>query len=98
MEFPTANDLHISNAWFKKTDLHLITYSSGGDSTQLDYKLYCKSFSSAVTDVEVIPNEERIKQHLMVVCDFTDHAPLWRKFSSRIRTWKLRDPATANQF
>ena len=42
-------------------DKHLITYSFGGVSAQLDYILYRKSFSSAVCKVKVIPNEECIK-------------------------------------
>ena len=83
-----------------KRETRLITYSSGGDSTQIDYILYHKSFSSAVRNVKVIPNEECVKQHYMVVCDFSTHIPRVIKKSSQpcIRTWKMRDPATANQF
>ena len=39
LEFTIANSVHISNTWFKKRDAHLITYSFGADSTQLDYIL-----------------------------------------------------------
>ena len=50
--------------------------------------------------MKVILNEEYIKQHQMVVCDFTAHTPhvKKRKFLSRIHTKKLRDTATASQF
>ena len=83
-----------------KRETRLITYSSGGDSTQIDYILYHKSFSSAVRNVKVIPNEECVKQHYMVLCDFSTHIPRVIKKSSQpcIRTWKMRDPATANEF
>ena len=43
MEFAVFNDLLIGNTKFKKRDTHLITYSSGGQSTQIDYILYRKS-------------------------------------------------------
>ena len=100
LEFAVANGLRVGNTWFKKSDSHLITYNSGDNSTQLDYILYRKNFSSAVSNVKVIPNEECVKQHHLVVCDFTAHIPhaKKRKFSPRIRTWKLRDPATASKF
>ena len=49
---------------------------------------YLKSFSSAVTNVKVIPNEECVKQHHMVVCDFSAHMRhvKKRKFSPHIQT------------
>lgn len=103
LEFATANGLRVGNTWFKKRDSHLITYSSGGNSTQLDYILYRKSFSRAVTNIKVIaghPELELVHQHHLVVCDFTVHIPPVknRKFTPRIRVWKLRDPSTASQF
>ena len=47
-----------------------------------------------------IPKEECVKQHYMVVCDFSVHIPRVKKrmFSPRIRTWKLRDPDTASLY
>ena len=103
LEFATANGLRIGNTWFKKRNSHLITYSSGGCSTQLDYILYRKSFSRAVSNVKVIagyPEKELVKQHHLVVCDFTVHTPSAkkRKFTPRLKTWKLRDPQTASLF
>ena len=66
----------------------------------MDYILYSKSFCRTVRDVKVIPSEECIQQHRLVVCDFTVHIPHKKapKFTPRIRTWKLKDPATAGQF
>ena len=100
LDFATANGLRVGNTWFRKRDSHLITYSSGGHSTQLDYILYRKSFSSAVSNVKVIPTEEAAQQHHLVVCDFTVRIPSVkkRKFVPRIRSWKLRDPAVAGVF
>ena len=97
LEFAIANRLHVGNTWFKKRDTHLITYNSGGHLTQIDHILYRKSFGSAVSNGKVIPKQECVKQHYMVVCDFSAHIPM-RKFSPRIRTWKLRDPTSASPF
>ena len=40
-------------------------YNSGGHSSQLDYRQYCQGFNSSVINVNVIPNEECVKQHHM---------------------------------
>ena len=79
LKFDIANGLHIGNAWSKKRDSHLITYSSGDYSTQLGYILYLKSFSSTVSKAKVIPNGKCVKQHQMVVWDFTAHIPHVKK-------------------
>ena len=50
--------------------------------------------------MKVIPLEECVRQHNLVVCDIAVHIPAVkkRKFTPRIRTWKLRDPAVASRF
>ena len=100
LEFAVANDLRVGNTWFTKRDSHLITYSSGDHRTQIDYILYRRNLSWAVKDVKVIPNEECVQQHHLVICDFYAHIPAVkkRKFTPRIRSWKLKDPAMAVQF
>ena len=69
-------------------------------TTQPDYILYRKSFSSAVRNVKVIPNKKCIQQHHMVVCEFTTYTPHVKKhkFSPHFHTWKLSDPVAASQF
>ena len=101
LEFAVANDLLVGNTQFTKRESHLVTYSSGGHKTQIDYILYRKSFSKAVTDVKVIPMKLCLQlQHQLLVCDFRVHMPrvAKRKFIPRLRTWKLRDPAVASEF
>ena len=100
LEFATANDLLVGNTRFIKRETHLITYQSGDLSTQVDYVLYRKSFRKEVTNVKVIPGEECASQHRLLVCDLrVQLSPQKeRKFTPRLRTWKLRDPATACRF
>ena len=77
-----------------------LTYSSSSDSTQIDYRLYHKSFSSDVSNVKGIPREECINSTIWLMCDFFAHTSRVKKhkFAPHIRTWKLRDSATASLF
>ena len=67
-------------------------------STQIDLMLYPKSISSAIMNVKVIPHEETVQQHHLVVCDFTVRIPWVKKHKiiPRICTWKLHKSATAS--
>ncbi|CAH1263777.1 Hypp2763 [Branchiostoma lanceolatum] len=100
LEFALANDLLVGNTLFIKRESHLVTYTSGNHRTQIDYILFRRSFRKAVTNVKVIPGEECARQHQLLVCDFVVRSPAVRKrkFTPRLRTWKLRDPAVARKF
>ena len=100
LDFALANNLVVGNTLFIKRESHLVTFSSGGNRTQIDYVLYRKSFRRLVTDVKVIPGEEVVQQHALLVCDLRVSVPSPRKqkFVLRLRAWKLRDPAVSSQF
>ena len=101
LEFALANGLLVGNTQFTKRNSHLITYQSGGNDTQIDYVLYPKNFCGKVTNVKVIPGEACASQHRLLVCDLRVDPPppqQKRKFFPRLRTWRLRDPATASRF
>ena len=53
-----------------------------------------------VTDVKVIPGEEVALQHQLLVCDMTNDVPpkSKRKFTPRLKVWKLKNPQTSNHF
>ena len=90
----------ICNTLFKKRDSHLITYVSGDHKTQVDYILFRSGLRKLIKDVKVIPNEECMPQHKLLVCTFNINIPPKpkRKFTARLRTWKLRDPVCAADF
>ena len=100
LDFALANDLVVGNTLFIKRDSHLVTFASGGNKTQVDYVLCRKSFRGKVTNVKVIPGEEVVQQHFLLVCDFITCIPSQkkRKFKPRLRSWKLRDPAVISNF
>ena len=73
LEYCTAQNLFICNTQFQKRDSHLITYSSGGGNTQIDYILLRAKHKQLVKDTKVIPGEEVFKQHRLVVCRHANH-------------------------
>ena len=54
---------------FKICDSHLITYKSGNIATKIDFVLFRKSLRKLVMDVKVIPGEEVVLQHQLLVCE-----------------------------
>ena len=100
LDFAVAHDLVVVNTLFKKRDSHLITYASGGHTTQVDYILFPRRLRKLIRDVKVIPGEECLTQHRLLVCDLKIAAlpKAKRKFAPRLRLWKLRDPECAAEF
>ena len=100
LDFAVAHDLVIGNTLFKKRDSHLITYASGDHVTQVDYILFRRNLRKLIQDVKVIPGEECLTQHRLLVCTFriTVLPKHKRKFTPRLKTWKLKDPACAAEF
>ena len=100
LEFAVAHDLVIGNTIFKKRDSHLITFQSGDHNTQIDYVLFRRSLRKCIQDVKVIPGEECMTQHRLLVCIFKMKAlpQTKRKFKPRLKLWKLKDPACAANF
>ena len=100
LEFALANDLVVRNTCFRKRVSSLVTYSCSNHITLIYYILYRKSFRKAVNDVKVIPSEERVQQHNLLICDFTVCIPSAkkRKITPRYCSWKLRDPAVSKDF
>ena len=99
-EYALAFDLLLGNTCFKKRDSHLITYKSGNAATQIDFILFPRAMRKLVTDVKVIPGEEVALQHQLLVCDMKFDVPPKpkRKFTPRLKVWKLTDPQRRNHF
>ena len=88
LDFAVAHDLVIGNTLFKKRNGHLITYASGDHETQADYILFRRGLRKHIRDVKVIPGEECLTQHRLLVCIFKIAAVprVKRKFTPRLRT------------
>ncbi|GFN76680.1 retrovirus-related pol polyprotein line-1 [Plakobranchus ocellatus] len=59
-------DMAVVNTFFKKRNEHLITYTSGGHKTQIDFILTRRKDLKRFADCKAIPGEEIIQQHKLV--------------------------------
>ena len=60
----------------------------------IDYIPLRKRHQKFVRDIKVIPSEEVVPQHKLLVCDLKviKPEPVKEKFTPRLKTWKLWDP------
>ena len=100
LEFAVANNLAIGNSFFCKRDSHLITYESGSNKSMIDFILLRRRDLKLVTDVKVIPSEEIVPQHKLLVCDLKLTKPIIvpKIFTPKLKTWKLRESDTIESF
>ncbi|MBJ5695526.1 hypothetical protein JGG83_23020, partial [Salmonella enterica subsp. enterica serovar Derby] len=101
LEFCDALGLVVGNTVFRREEKRLVTYESGGTKSMLDYILLRKTDRRKVRNIKVIPGEECVTQHHLVVEDFVTrklqkkgkqlHAP-------RLRVWKLQDKNVQSRF
>ena len=75
LEFAVANDFVIGNTFFVKRDSHLITYQSGNAKTQIDFILLRKRNLKMAKDIKVIPSEECVPQHKLLICELRLKTP-----------------------
>ena len=85
MESRESLDLALVNTFFNKKEEHLITYKSGGNSSQTD------SIMTRRVDLMEIPGEEVVSQHRMLCAVLrTKEAKHGRRTrEKRIQMWNL---------
>lgn len=71
LEFATAHELVIVNSVFQKRAEHLITFSSGGHNTQIDYLLMRSRDVRSCVDCKVFPSEACASQHRLLAMDIS---------------------------
>jgi hypothetical protein len=93
LDFAVAYNLVIANTFFRKRDSHLVTFSSGHRSSQIDFVLIKREDKQTYLDCKVIPGESVVPQHNLVVADFRFWISTHRvKQAKIVRTkwWKLK--------
>ena len=98
LKFTVAHDLVGGNTHFHKKENHLITYKSGGNSSQIDYILVRKSDFKQVRNIKFIPGEEVVTQHRLLVTDMKWKFVKQTKKTPKLRTWKFKDQNVTNLF
>ena len=98
LDFCDQKELCVANSWFKKKYKRKMTYSSGGNDTEIDFVLVGKEKRKYLRDVKVIPGE---LQHRLVVVD-VEKQKLKKsvKKSKRVRwrVWKLKEKEIKEKF
>ena len=97
LELAAQRDLAVVNTFFRKRLSHLLTYASGGRSTQIDFWLVQRELLNDTLDCKVIPSDNVTTQHHPLVMDLRlrqRHQPTKTNETSRIRWWKTKDKDT----
>ena len=91
LEMAQRRELVVCNTWYRKKEEHIITYSSGGRSSQIDYILVNKKEMKNLKNCKVIPGSDVINQHNLVVLDMWCGKATKAKVTrnGRFGTWEL---------
>jgi hypothetical protein len=93
LSFALAYDMIVANTLFKKRESHLVTFSSGQHYSQIDFILSRREDRCACLDCKVIPRENVVHQHKLVVADFRFRIHVQRDKRAnvaRTKWWKLK--------
>mgnify|MGYP007071599789 CR=1 FL=1 len=101
LEFGDAMEMIVCGTQFKKDDNKLITYSSGGSTTTVDYLMTRKRDRKCLQNAKAIPGEEAVSQHHLILVDMKVRGiakARRKKFCPRRRVWRLKDENVRLQF
>ena len=94
LDMCVSTNLAVANSFFKKDINKLITSSSGGTETQIDYILTRHANLKHIENIKVICGEKSALQHRLLVGDFklcTKLKPA-KSHIRKMRKWKLKRP------
>ncbi|KAK6755298.1 hypothetical protein RB195_013961 [Necator americanus] len=94
LDYAVASDLIIANMQCRRRKLHLITYTSRGRETQIDFWMLRRRDRRLLQDSKVIPTDHVAAQHHLLVMDLKISRPRKRHprtETQRIKWWNLKD-------
>ncbi|EYB95901.1 hypothetical protein Y032_0155g3081 [Ancylostoma ceylanicum] len=94
LEFAAMSDLLIATTQFRKRKSHLVTFTSGGRGTQIDFWMLRRRDRNVLVDTKVIPSEHVVAQHHLLVMDLKIRRPKKaraRTDTQRTKWWKLKE-------
>ena len=85
---------------FQKRKSRLITFRSGETETMIDYNLVNNKYRSSLKDVKVIPGEQIVSQHCLLLMDMVFKKKVRRKikFRKKLKLWRLRESEVKDEF
>ena len=99
-DWAVGKGLHLMNTCFQKRKSQPITFKSGETETMIDYILVNNKYRSSVRDVKVIPGEEIVSQHCLLLMDMVFKKKVRRKvqFRKKLKLWRLRESKVKEEF
>jgi len=100
LESADGLNLVICNTLFMKQESKLVTYVAGSAKSTVDYIMVRQGDKVKVRNVKVIPNEECMPKHKLLVMDmwFNTTKRRNKKFEPRVRVWKLKQERTCEEY
>ena len=88
------------NTCFQKRKNRLITFRSSDTETMINYILVNSKYRSSLKDVKVIPGEEIVNQHCLLLMDmvFKKKGRRKVKFRKKLKLWKFRESEVKEKF
>ena len=85
--FADGLNLVVCNTLFVKQESQLVTYAAGHVKSAVDYIIVRQQNKAKVRNVKVIPNEECVPKHKLLVMDmqFSSRKRRRKKFEPRVR-------------
>ena len=84
--------LRLMNTCFQKRKSWLITFRSGETETMIDYILVNNNYRSSVKNVKVIPGEEVVSQHCLLLMD------MMLMDMIKLKLWRVRELEVKDEF
>ena len=100
LDFATAYQMRILNTSYQKRKNHLVTYSSGGRETQIDYIMLRKEHASECRNCKVLSSDAITTPHRILFADLVVKKTRQQRAAGRkrIRWWELKDEETKEKF
>ena len=100
LDWAVGKGLRLMNTCFQKRKSRLVTFRSGKTETMIDYILVNSKYRSSVKDVKVIPGEEIVSQHCLLLMNMVFRKKVKRKVKSRkkLKLWRLRELELKEEF
>uniref|UniRef100_A0A0L8HPX6 Uncharacterized protein n=1 Tax=Octopus bimaculoides TaxID=37653 RepID=A0A0L8HPX6_OCTBM len=98
LEFCDVKEWCVESMWFRKTEKRKVTFSAGGNETEINFMLVGRRNRKYLRDVKTIPGE---LQHRLVVADLDKKKvkKCMRKGTVESRkVWKLKEEETRARF